>query len=201
MRHLDATSPMVIDTMPLGRRAGAMRSVERSFPAPQGWSVATCSVAPGSDVALRARLECVVEGVLVTGTVTVRTDAECSRCLDPVHALLQVPVQQLFEYADVAQSLPAEATDEDPLPTLQGELLDLEPTVRDAVVLDLPAVPLCEDGCPGLCAACGARLAEDPDHHHEEFDERWSALQQLLTEEDQEPASQAGQERTEMKGD
>lgn len=201
MTYLDATSPMVLDTVSLGRRAGAMKTVERRFPAPQGWAVSTCAVEAGSEVDLAVRLECVVEGVLVTGTVTVRTTAECSRCLDPVQGTMQVAVQQLFEYADVAQSLPAEATDEEPLPTLQGDLLDLQPAVRDAVVLDLPAVPLCSADCPGLCATCGARLADDPDHHHDEHDDRWAALSTWHAGNDQAPASNAGQERTETKGD
>ena len=50
---------------------------------------------------------------------------------------------------------------------LQDDLVDLEPLLRDAVVLALPFQPLCQDDCPGLCVECGARLADDPDHAHE----------------------------------
>ena len=58
---------------------------------------------------------------------------------------------------------------------------DLEPVLRDAVVLALPFQPLCRDDCPGLCAECGARLADDPDHGHgDAVDPRWAALQGLL---------------------
>ena len=32
---------------------------------------------------------------------------------------------------------------------------DLEPLLRDAVVLDLPFSPLCRDDCAGLCPDCG----------------------------------------------
>jgi uncharacterized protein len=63
---------------------------------------------------------------------------------------------------------------------LEDDLLDLEPLLRDAVVLALPFQPLCEDDCPGLCPECGARLAEDPDHTHEAaIDPRWGKLQHL----------------------
>jgi uncharacterized protein len=63
---------------------------------------------------------------------------------------------------------------------LEGDLLDLEPVLRDAVVLSLPFQPLCRDDCPGLCVECGARLADDPDHQHDEaIDPRWAALQTL----------------------
>ena len=51
--------------------------------------------------------------------------------------------------------------------------------LHDAVVLALPLQPLCRDDCPGLCATCGARLADDPEHHHDKVDPRWAGLQDL----------------------
>jgi uncharacterized protein len=61
------------------------------------------------------------------------------------------------------------------------DLFDLEPVLRDAVVPSLPFQPVCREDCPGLCSECGAHLADDPDHHHEVIDPRWSALQALTT--------------------
>ena len=73
-----------------------------------------------------------------------------------------------------------EAEDEEEPLVLEGDLFDLEPVLRDAVVLSLPMQPVCREDCPGLCSQCGARLADDPDHHHEEaVDIRWAALQGL----------------------
>jgi uncharacterized protein len=47
-------------------------------------------------------------------------------------------------------------------------------------VLTLPFQPLCRDDCPGLCIECGARLADDPEHQHDEpVDPRWARLQEL----------------------
>ena len=69
---------------------------------------------------------------------------------------------------------------------LQGDLVDLEPLLRDAVVLALPFQPLCMDDCPGLCPECGARLADDPDHAHDAaIDPRWAALADLSGQTDQ----------------
>ena len=64
---------------------------------------------------------------------------------------------------------------------LDGDLLDLEPALRDALVLALPLAPLCREDCPGLCVECGALLAQaGPDHGHEPaIDPRWAGLQQL----------------------
>ena len=58
------------------------------------------------------------------------------------------------------------------------DLLDLEPVLRDAVVLALPLTPLCRPDCAGLCAECGERLDDLPDDHaHDAPDPRWAALQ------------------------
>jgi uncharacterized protein len=87
-----------------------------------------------------------------------------------------VELQELYVYEDHA--LPGEEDDE--VSMLQDDLVDLEPLLRDAVVLALPFQPLCEDDCPGLCVDCGARLADDPEHTHEEaVDPRWAALVEL----------------------
>ena len=69
--------------------------------------------------------------------------------------------------------------DEDELHELDGDDADLEPVLRDAVVPTLPFQPVCHEDCLGLCSECGARLDDDPDHHHEAIDPRWSALVNL----------------------
>ena len=75
----------------------------------------------------------------------------------------------------------SEATEEDHY--LDGDLLDLEPVCRDAVLLALPLSPLCSGDCPGLCAECGARLADlGSEHGHgDSADPRWAALRLLDT--------------------
>ena len=58
-----------------------------------------------------------------------------------------------------------------------GDLIDLEPVLRDAVVLELPFQPLCRPDCAGLCPQCGANLNDDPGHEHRpDNDPRWDAL-------------------------
>ena len=80
--------------------------------------------------------------------------------------------------SDTAQS--PHGGEDDDVSRLEGDLLDLEPVLRDAVVLSLPFQPLCRDDCPGLCTECGARLADDPGHQHDEpIDPRWATLRAL----------------------
>jgi uncharacterized protein len=170
--HLDPRSPFVLDTRELGRRPGSMRRVQRSVPAPGDWGLELVRVPAGSDVVLDLRLEAVMDGVLVSGTVRTSITAECGRCLDPLTDVVDTEVQELFAYD------PAEAGEGEPV--LDGDLLDLAATVRDAVVLGLPLNPVCDDACAGLCATCGARFAEvGPEHGHDDVDPRWAALASL----------------------
>jgi uncharacterized protein len=169
----------VLDTHELGRRPGTERHVTLTAPAPADLGIEVLRVPEGRPVDFDLRLEAVVEGVLVTGTVTAGLEGECARCLDDVHSEVSADLTELFVYDDD----PDRGGDEDDEETsrLQGDLLDLEPVLRDAVVLALPFQPLCRDDCPGLCAECGARLADDPDHGHgDEVDPRWAALQGLV---------------------
>ena len=129
-------------------------------------------VPEGSDVELVVRLESVVEGVLVSGHARVRYLGECGRCLDPVGGDLVVDIQELYVY-------PESDADDDEAERLAGDLVDLEPVFRDAVVLALPHQPVCRADCPGLCPTCGVPLAEVPGHVHERTDSRWAALAEL----------------------
>jgi len=125
-----------------------------------------------------------MEGVLVTGSAVVGLEGECVRCLEPITDDVEVGFQELFVYHDQSSHRGGDVASADPeddeTSRLEGDLLDLEPLLRDAVVLALPFQPLCEDDCPGLCTECGARLADDPDHAHEAaIDPRWGRLQEL----------------------
>ncbi len=91
---------------------------------------------------------------------------------------------------------PESDAEDDEASRMEGDLIDLEPVLRDQVVLALPFQPLCTDDCPGLCPECGTRLADDPDHRHEErTDPRWAALSGLLSNQGQ-GAGRATQTKT-----
>jgi uncharacterized protein len=180
--RLDPRSPLVIDSHELGRRPGSMRTLSRTVPAPGDLGVDVLGVPSGSPLELQIRLESVMEGVLVSATAQAAVAGECVRCLDPISRSVEASLQELYAYPGRERA----DDDETELPELEGDLIDLEPELRDAVVLALPLQPLCRDDCPGLCPECGARLADDPGHVHETADPRWAALQGLLTTKDEE---------------
>lgn len=159
-----------------------MHRVERVVPAPADLGAGLVSVPEGADIELGVRLEAVMEGVLVSGTARAPFTGECARCLDPLASYVEADFQELFVYPDEESEFEeSEKEDDEEVNRLDGDLLDLEPMVRDAVVLALPQLALCRDDCPGLCQECGVRLAEaGPEHRHvERADPRWSALSTL----------------------
>lgn len=179
--HLDPRSPLVLDTHELGRRPGSMRTVERTVAAPEDLGTEVIAIPPGSDLELDLRLEAVMEGVLVSGNIRAVAVGECARCLDDLAEDVDVYLTELYAYPERARVAKEDGDEdeEDEVHELDGDLIDLEPALRDAVVPALPFRPLCSPDCPGLCVECGARLADDPDHAHEVLDPRWAALQNL----------------------
>ncbi len=179
--RLDPRKPLVIDTRELGRRPGSMREVRFPAPAPEDLGGELIGVPVGAEIDLDLRLESVMEGVLVSGTATAPLTGECGRCLTAVHDTMTVDLQELFAY-EGAEAGPAE---DEEVHLMEGVLLDLEPALRDAVVLALPLTPLCREDCRGLCVECGERLDDLPqDHSHGAPDPRWAVLHQLSTTDD-----------------
>ncbi|MGH8860368.1 MAG: YceD family protein [Jatrophihabitantaceae bacterium] len=174
----DPRSPYVFDVRPLGRRPGSMREDRRRAVAPAELGSELIGVPAGASLAVDVRLESVTEGVLVTGTVTTPIGGECARCLDPITDELVVDIMELFAYPD---SVTDETSGTDEVHRIDGDLLDIEPVVHDAVVLGLPWTPLCRPDCAGLCPTCGERLDDLPDGHaHDTLDPRWAALRALV---------------------
>jgi uncharacterized protein len=177
LSKLDPRAPLVLDTRELGRRPGSQREVSRSVPAPADLGIEVLSVPEGSPVEFDLRIEAVMEGVLVSGTALAAVVGECVRCLDPISDEMEFRFQELFVYEDKD----VDSDEEFEVSVLRDDLVDLEPLLRDAVVLALPFQPVCEDDCPGLCAECGARLADDPGHTHgPDVDPRWATLAELV---------------------
>jgi uncharacterized protein len=162
-----------------------MKELSRSVKSPGDLGGEVVGVPDDATIELDLRLESVMEGVLVTGTARAPVKGECVRCLEPLEQECAADFQELFSYPDADdRSRPSaeagEDAEEDETFSLEGDHFDLEPVLRDAVVLSLPLQPVCREDCPGLCAVCGARLADDPEHDHEEaVDIRWAALQGL----------------------
>ena len=180
----DATPRSTLDTalqfdaIDLVGRPGTHRRVERTVPAPAREAGGIAMQVPeGQDIAVEAELESVVEGIYVHGTVTAHLEGECSRCLDPVEQDVTARVDELFMYPEKVK-----AEDRDDSVLFEDDAVNVGPLVRDALAMEADERPLCREDCPGLCAQCGFRMEDDPDHHHDVIDPRFAALQGLLDE-------------------
>jgi len=160
----------VISVRDLINKPGQMREYDLDVTVGEPFTNSVVTVPNGANMELELRLESVHEGILATGEAFASATAECSRCLDPLTLAVEVDFQELFAYS---------VTDEEELAVID-ESIDLEQVVRDEVVLSLPFQPVCNESCLGLCAECGVKLAENPQHRHEAaVDPRWSALEKL----------------------
>jgi uncharacterized protein len=200
-QRTDPRGPLVFDIATLG--SASARSETRTAPAPADLGSGLVRVPEGGELELDVQLEDVGDGVLVTALVTAPLVGECARCLDEFSSAAQVRFRELFAAA-------GGSGDDGYL--LDGDLLDLEPALRDALVLELPLSPLCRPDCAGLCSRCGIKLADaEPGHAHPDDGGVWAVLKDLFGPEeaertgddraaDPEPGSNGRPENTSLTG-
>lgn len=150
---------------------GDMRERERTIVVPEQLGESLITVPAGESMHLDVRLESVHEGILATVDAQTTAHAECGRCLEPFTENLEVEFQELFAYSrdDVHEY------------GVHGDHVDLEPPLRDAVVLSLPFQPVCRPDCPGIDPVTGKKRQDGGvEEAPERFDSRWEALSSLM---------------------
>ena len=176
-----------LNTFELPRRAGEMKEYQLDIPVKENFGVPLISVPAGELIEVDVRLESVTEGVLLSADVYAVAKGECIRCLDPVEIVIERKIQELYNYEPTNERGKKKKRDEDEIDLdledelmMDGNIMDLETPIRDAVVLSLPINPLCDEECLGLCPECGGKWADLPeDHAHDVIDARWASLGSL----------------------
>jgi len=167
----DPRGPLVFDIRTLG--PASARSESLTVRAPADLGAGMVRVPEGSELDLEVQFEDVGDGVLVTALATAPLVGECARCLDEFTSSTEVRFCELFA------ARPGESGDDGYV--LDGDLLDVEPALRDALVLELPLSPLCRPDCAGLCGRCGVKLADaEAGHAHPDDGGVWAVLKDLL---------------------
>ena len=143
-----------------------------------GVTVADTTLDTTVPVAVSVVVESVADGVTATGVVRGRWHGACNLCLDDVGGELEAQVSELFADRPV---------DEDTY-RLDADHVDLEPMVRDALLLELPLLARCPFGGVGSCDRVPSQLDAHPDDDDTEgdaaeaselADPRWAALDAL----------------------
>lgn len=121
------------------------------------------------------------QGLLLQGNIFAQTVAECGRCLSSFEQPLQGQFTELYAFS------PSSTTESGLLVPESGKI-DLEPIVRDEMLLGIPISPVCRDDCKGLCPICGENLNETNCYHEpEEPDPRLAILKSLIQDTAQPP--------------
>jgi uncharacterized protein len=185
-----ASQVFQFNTHELPRRAGEMKEYQLDLEILEPLGVPLVAIPAGDVIEVDMRLESVTEGVLLSADIYAVAKGECIRCLDPVEITVERKIQELYRYEPTNEkggkrkkhSLRSDSSDEVDLDAvdelwLEGNEMNLEIPIRDAVVLDLPVNPLCSENCLGLCPDCGEKWEKLPEGHaHEVVDARWTGL-------------------------
>jgi uncharacterized protein len=158
-----------IDVRDLVGHSGQSREVRLDEPV-EGLTTVLAAVPEGTPVEADLLLESVVEGILVSGPLRGSMRLSCARCLKTFERPFDVAVHEMF--------IPGRADDGDEYPLADdGVAIDIEPMVRDALVLSMPFSPLCRPDCQGLCERCGGdRNLQECTCGPAPADPRWEAL-------------------------
>lgn len=132
------SSPFVVPVGEMLRHPGRARPVR--IETSVDWAVEFFSAR--SDPPLRADLglTAIPGGIVIRGPVELTIASTCVRCLTETHRIHRVKVDQLAEIVDEG----------DDGYVLAGDMLDLEPIIRDEVLLALPLLARCDPPCRGL---------------------------------------------------
>ena len=132
------------------------------------------------------RLQRTNRGILADARLTTALQAECSRCLRPMEVPVDIVLEEEFLPAiDLATGKPLSTDAEPDVARLTDHHeLDLEPLVRDELVIAEPIAPLHSPDCQGLCIECGLPLDEGThDHPTDDIDPRLEALRDFKPDE------------------
>lgn len=163
---MSTPTPFQVNIRTLIGKPGEMRELRLEVPSPERIGDGLLAVQAGGLIEIDLRLESLHDGILASARLLAPVDGECGRCLEPIHDELQVEFAELFAYAH----------DEAFEYEVRDDRVDLEPAIRDAVVLALPFQPVCQPDCLGLDPLTGEKLTEPLPERGEEPDPRWAAL-------------------------
>jgi len=126
------------------------------------------------DISGFARVTRTSQGILAQVKLTATIPAACVRCLSEFTLTLETDFTELYSFAHKKISRTE-------LTLAEDASLNLEPLVREYMVLDIPISPLCKPDCKGLCQICGENLnRSECTHPIEIIDPRLEILKSLL---------------------
>ena len=98
------------------------------------------------------------ETISVRGKLDGDIKLPCTRCLSEAHVPVAIPLRAVVG----PESMGAEESLDDEIEYFNhdGEVVDLEPVLRETLILAIPMAALCQPECKGLCPVCGGNRNE-----------------------------------------
>lgn len=165
---MSSSRPLQVSVIEDLRRPGTRREVQRSATL-DGLGISSASVPAGTDVDADLVVEVIGDDLVVTGSVTFAWAGDCRRCLSEVVSSSTVRLREVFERRPV----------EGETYLLGDGMVDLEPMIRETVLLALPLAPLCAEECVGPDPERFPASIADDSADVEVRDPRWAALDEL----------------------
>lgn len=169
------SSPFVFDCAAIVRGSGMPERVTQSGPCPERIGLPMIAIEPGTEVIVDATLTPLGEGVMVDAVVRAPLSGQCARCLAPLNPTREFRVHEVFSASE--SFIQGEESEEDDVPSMVGDTLDLFQSFVDVAGLELPFSPTCEGDC---------EASEVPPPHgiageeNDLPDPRWAGLEKFL---------------------
>jgi DUF177 domain-containing protein len=112
-----------------------------------------------------ARVGRTPQGIIVQGEFQGKASVECVRCLTDFEQPLHATFDELYAFDKRSMT-------ESGLILPEDMNIDLEPLVREYLLIEIPISPICRPDCRGLCPDCGVNLNDvSGEHVHSETGE------------------------------
>ena len=153
----------------IGDLAGHLEK-ERSFAGTRDVSLRLGDSTVKGPIAVTGVVTGTIDGVQARFRVVANARLTCVRCLTEWECQLETESLQHF----------STTPDEDGYAIVDKEI-DVGSAATDDLALSIPATPLCQEDCKGLCPICGTDLNSDPcDGHGEDSGSPFAVLKDLF---------------------
>lgn len=176
-------SPFVFNVATLLRQNdGLPEHCTQVGPSPSRIGPEMIAIAENEEVTVDATLTSIGSGVLVDATISMRLTGQCVRCLRTLHPDFSLHISQVFADYDGLITGDEAEDDEEDVPQIVEDTIDLEQTITDEAGLTLPFNPTCEGGCheEETQVPTPDGVSGEVDEDDTTVDPRWAGLEKFL---------------------
>lgn len=169
-------SPFVFNCAAVMSGSGMPQHITQTGPSPERIGLPMIAIDSGSEVTVDATLTSLGSGIMVDATVSAQLSGQCSRCLAELHPMQEFHIHEVFSASD-SFIQGAEADDEEDVPSVVDDQIDILQSVVDVAGLELPFNPVCEGDCAESDVPAPDGIAGEEDNLP---DPRWAGLEKFL---------------------